>query len=57
MRYNSVVGHPKSIGILRVDGLSMGPPNLRRHNRSTIVRKGSDSSFHDNIILQRCNTK
>ena len=32
MRHNSVVsGHQKSIGILRVDGLSKGPPDLGRH--------------------------
>ena len=29
MGHNSVVlGHPKSIGISRVDGLSTGPPDL-----------------------------
>ena len=33
MRHNNVVsGHPKSIGILWVDGLSKGPPDLGRHN-------------------------
>ena len=33
MGLNSVVsGHPKSIGILWVDGLSTGPPDLGRHN-------------------------
>ena len=32
MRHNSVVsGYPKSIGIPRVDGLSMGPLGLGRH--------------------------
>ena len=32
MRYNSVIsGHPKAIGILRVDKLSKGPPDLGRH--------------------------
>ena len=32
MRYNSMVsGHPKSIGIPQVDGLSTGPSNLGRH--------------------------
>ena len=32
MGHNSVVsGHPKSTGILRVDGLSTGPPDLGRH--------------------------
>ena len=33
MGHNSVVsGHPKSIGISRVDGLSMGPPDLGHHS-------------------------
>ena len=33
MGHNSVVsGHPKSTGIPRVDGLSMGPPNLGCHS-------------------------
>ena len=27
-----VSSHPKSIRILRVDGLSTGPPDLGRHN-------------------------
>ena len=32
MGHNSVVsGHQKSTGILWVDGLSTGPPDLRRH--------------------------
>ena len=32
MRHNSVVsGHPKSIRIPRVDGLSTGPPDLGHH--------------------------
>ena len=32
MGHNSVVsGHPKSTGILWVDGLSMGPPDLGCH--------------------------
>ena len=32
MGHNSVVlGHPKSTGILRVDGLSRGPSSLGRH--------------------------
>ena len=32
MGHNSVVlGHPKSIGIQRVDGLSTGSPDLGRH--------------------------
>ena len=32
MGHNSVVsGHPKSIGIPRVDGLSTGPPDLGCH--------------------------
>ena len=31
MRHNNVVsGHPKSMGIPRVDGLSTGPPDLGR---------------------------
>ena len=35
MGHNSVVsGHPKSTGILRVDGLSTGPPDLGRHKVS-----------------------
>ena len=38
MGHNSVVSsHPKSIGIQRVDGLSMGPPDLGRHNLRTIL--------------------
>ena len=33
MGHNSVVsGHPKFTGIPRVDGLTMGPPDLGRHN-------------------------
>ena len=33
MGHNSVVsGHPKSIGIPRVDGLSTGPPDLGHHS-------------------------
>ena len=33
MGHNSVVSsHSKSIGILRVDGLSMGPPDLGCHS-------------------------
>ena len=33
MGHNSVVSdHLKSTGIPRVDGLSTGPPDLRRHN-------------------------
>ena len=33
MGHNSVVsGHSKSTGILRVDGLSMGPSDFRRHD-------------------------
>ena len=33
MGHNSVVlGHPKSTGIPRVDGLSTGPPDLRHHS-------------------------
>ena len=36
MGHNNVVsGHLKSIGILRVDGLSTGPLDLGRHNSST----------------------
>ena len=32
MGHNSVVsGHLKSTGILRIDGLSTGPPGLGRH--------------------------
>ena len=32
MGHNSVVlGQPKSTGILQIDGLSMGPPDLGRH--------------------------
>ena len=33
MGHNNVVsGHTKSTGISRVDELSTGPPDLRRHN-------------------------
>ena len=33
MGHNSVVlGHPKSIGISQVDGLSIGSPDLGRHS-------------------------
>ena len=33
MRHNSVVsGHPKSTGILLIDGLSTGPSDLGLHN-------------------------
>ena len=35
MEYNSVTsGYPKSIKIIWVDGLSKGPPGLRRHKLS-----------------------
>ena len=35
MRYKNVVsGYPKSIGILRIDGLLTNPRVLRRHNRN-----------------------
>ena len=37
MGHNIVVsGHPKSIGIPRVDGLSMGPPDLGGHTYNHI---------------------
>ena len=37
MRYNSVVsGHLKSTEILRVDGLSTGPPDLGCHKLSYV---------------------
>ena len=46
MRHNSVVSdHLKSTGILRVDGLSMGPPDLGRH--ITFLRF---SLFYGNIF-------
>ena len=39
MRHNSVVsGYPKSIGILQVDGLSTGPPDLGRHSLVSKLR-------------------
>ena len=39
MGHNSVVsGHPKSIGILWVDGLSMGPSDLGRHSLVSELR-------------------
>ena len=39
MGHNSVVsGHPKSIGIPQVDWLSIGPPNLGRHNLVSELR-------------------
>ena len=39
MGHNSVVsGHLKSIGIPRVDWLSMGPPDLRRHSLVSKLR-------------------
>ena len=39
MGHNSVVsGHPKSIGFPRVGGLSMGPPDLGRHNLVSELR-------------------
>ena len=34
-----VSGHPKFIGIPRVDGLSTGPPNLGCHTLSTCLIK------------------
>ena len=38
MGHNRVVsGHPKSTGIPRVDGLSMGPPDLGRHSKKTNI--------------------
>ena len=39
MRHDSVVlGHPKSTGIPRVDGLSTGPPDLGRHSLVSELR-------------------
>ena len=39
MGHNIVVsGHPKSIRILRVDELSIGPPDLGRHNLVSKLR-------------------
>ena len=39
MGHNSMVsGHPKSTGILRVDRLSTGPPDLRRHSLVSKLR-------------------
>ena len=39
MGHNSVVSsHLKSIGILRVDGLLKGPPDLGRHNLVSELR-------------------
>ena len=43
MGHNSVVsGHLKSTGILQVDGLSTGPPDLGRHNFSSILHCNVD---------------
>ena len=42
MGHNSVVsGHPKSTGILWVDGLSTGPPDLGHHNQCHIPKDTS----------------
>ena len=39
MGHNGVVsGHPKSIGILQVDGLSTGPPDLGCHSLVSELR-------------------
>ena len=39
MGHNSVVsGHPKSTGILLVNGLSTGPPDLGCHNLVSELR-------------------
>ena len=39
MEHNNVVsGHPKSIGILRVDGLSKGPSDLGHHSLVSELR-------------------
>ena len=39
MGYNSVVsGHPKPIGIPRVNGLSTGPPDLGYHSLVSELR-------------------
>ena len=35
---NMVLGHPKSIGIPRVNGLSTGPLDLGRHNLVSKLR-------------------
>ena len=46
MGHNSVVlGHPKSTGILWIDGLSMGLSDLRRHSSRSRVLKNL-SCFH-----------
>ena len=36
--HSVVSSHPKSIGILQVDGLSMGPSGLGRHNLVSELR-------------------
>ena len=39
MGHNNVVsGHPKSIGIIQVDGLSTGPLDLGRHRLASEIR-------------------
>ena len=49
MEHNSVVsGHPKSTGIPRVDGLSMGPLDLGCHN---IINRYKAYKF-DNIVTR-----
>ena len=45
-------GHPKSIGIPRVDGLSTGPPNLGCHRLHLFLlsdARGCEIVMHDNL--------
>ena len=44
MGHNNVIsGHPKPIGIQRVDGLSTRPPDLERHKNKNDTKEGSCS--------------
>ena len=46
MGHNSVVSsHLKSTGILRVDGFSTGPPNLRCHMHEMFITRKKLSSL------------
>ena len=40
-----ISGHPKSIGILRVDGLSTGPPDLGCHSDIPLMLLYRDREF------------
>ena len=43
---NMVSGHPKFTGIPRVDGLSMGPSDLGRHNNHMLHQNDDNHTLY-----------